>query len=266
MSHIEVTDEMKARVLANVSKAIAEQEVSGEAKASVTPMPVKKKHISIIPIISIAASVLIIGGIAFMFISGYMNSGSTKKSKTYNVKTDTEAAEAADEAEAGFAFGEGAKAPEVDDTVTEGECEYDGDTGEECEETTTSTSAAATYSSEETLDINTLVPSMSYDMVESDVNGNRVVTFNSEDNSAVVYIAGEENADLPSLYLKDFDNDSSMVTNGVTDSGINYALINTGSLEGTYNAASFNHGGQTYLIVFEKPVEEENIREVISGY
>ena len=272
MSHIEVTDEMKRRVLENVSKAIGEQKADAGAAPVVTPLPVKKKHISIVPIISIAASVLIIGGIAFMFISGYMNSGSSKKSKTYNVKTDTAVAEAADEdpaeADGGLGLAEGAGAPdEAADAETDGGVDADGEEDWGCEETETVATAEYIYKNPDmTIDVDSLVPSMTSGAVVSDENGTRIVAFNNDDNSAVVYIAGEEDTDLPSMYLEDFDMETALVTNGVTDNGISYALINTGSLDGTYNAASFNHGGQTYLIVFEKPVEEENLRDVISGY
>ena len=90
MSHIEVTDEMKARVLANVSKAIAEQKAEGGSATEVTPMPVvrKKKPVPIAAIISIAASLLIVGGIAIAFLSNAMSSSSSKSKSS---KPDTAA-------------------------------------------------------------------------------------------------------------------------------------------------------------------------------
>ncbi|MBQ5423190.1 MAG: hypothetical protein IIU27_04855, partial [Clostridiales bacterium] len=136
MSHIEVTDEMKARVLANVSKAIAEQKAEGGSAAEVTPMPVvrKKRPVPIAAIISIAASLLIVGGIAIAFLSNAMSTTSHDSSKS--AKPDS-----ADETYAydsnAFA-GEAAVDADYDSDADAGTDSYGGyDEGEEWEEETT---------------------------------------------------------------------------------------------------------------------------------
>ena len=86
MSHIEVTDEMRARVLANVSKAIEEQKDGAAVTPVVTPIAAKKKPVPIVTIISIAATVLIVGGIATAFALNYF--GSNTSSKHSHSKTE----------------------------------------------------------------------------------------------------------------------------------------------------------------------------------
>ena len=201
MSHIEVTDEMKARVLANVSKAIAEQKTDDGAKADVTPMPVarKKKPVPIAAIISIAASVLIVGGIAIAFLSNSMASSSHDSVKT--AKPDTAAQTEAYDGGA-EAAGEAAVDADYDSDADAGTDSYGGyDEGEEWEETTAATENVTTvdtrpvkgpesYAPDE--DIMSLIPAGGEGSVETNVsieNGTSIITFNSASNSGTLYIA-----------------------------------------------------------------------------
>ena len=276
MSHIEVTDEMKARVLANVSKAIAEQKTDGAAKADVTPMPVarKKKPLPIAVIISIAASVLIVGGIAVMFLSGYMNSGSTySSSKAKN--TDT--AEATVAAAGEYYVKDSLDGAAVDCEETEGgNDDADEDSVEWDTEETTQVTTAETSSVTRPVkgpdagipddNIQTLLPDSSLETSTSVENGTSIITFNAATNSGTLYIA-DEGVDLASTYLAGVTWNTSNSTTGVTEGGIPYALVNTNTPDvTTFNAATFEHDGKTYLIVFDTPVPEESLRTVIEDY
>ncbi len=278
MSHIEVTDEMKARVLANVSKAIAEQKAEGGSAAEVTPMPVvrKKRPVPIAAIISIAASVLIVGGIAIAFLSNAMSSSSSKyKSSKPDTAAQTEAydggAEVAGEATAGEYYDNGA------DTGTDS---YGGsDEGEEWEEETTAPTENATtvvtrpakgpetYAPDE--DIVALIPDGGAGSIETSMsveNGTSIITFNAASNSGTLYIA-DEGVDLASTYLNGVTVNASNSTTGVTGGGISYALVNTKTADvSNFNAAVFEEDGKSYLIVFDSPVPEESLRTVIEDY
>ena len=277
MSHIEVTDEMKARVLANVSKAIAEQKAEGGSAAEVTPMPVvrKKRPVPIAAIISIAASVLIVGGIAIAFLSNAMSSSShdSYKSAKPDMAAQTEAydggAEAAGEATAGEYYDNGA------DT---GMDSYDGDAEEWEEETTAATANDAavvtrpakgpeTYAPDE--DIVALIPDSGAGSIETSMsveNGISIITFNAASNSGTLYIA-DEGVDLASTYLNGVTVNASNSTTGVTGGGISYALVNTDTPDvSNFNAAVFEHDGKSYLIVFDSPVPEESLKTVIEDY
>lgn len=274
MSHIEVTDEMKARVLANVSKAIEEQGKDGEKKASVTPMPVKKR-IPVITLISIAATVIIVGGIAVLFISNYF--GSNKPSKSAHSKmadttqVDSYAADSADEADLSPGLDGGAAAAAGEDKDA-GECDSDDgeawieETTSECGEEETLTDGVVTKQPDVSGDGENaylIVPITNLETSVSEENGTRIISLNGDENSATVYIAND-GTDLTSLYLI---TDGTTVTDGVTDGGINYALYNTIDPDSnTYNAATFAYAGNNYLIVLEKPVPEDNIREFIAEY
>lgn len=265
MSHIEVTDEMKARVLANVSKAIEDQAKNGELKASVTPMPAKK-HISIVPLISIAATVIIVGGIAVLFIASYFGSGSS--SKTGNSKKYTDAA--ADYAEetvntkfkssltAGY---DSADEPESDSC--------DSEDGEEwiLDNTVPNSGDEETLpaaSGDGTAYIN--IPITNLETSTTEENGTRIITLTGDENTAVIYVA-DEGTDLTSLYLEGFGITQTKVPEGVTDGGINYALYNTVDPDSSsYNVVTFAYAGNTYMVVLEKPVPEDNIREFITEY
>ena len=274
MSHIEVTDEMKARVLANVSKAIEEQKADGGAKADVTPMPVarKKKPVPIAAIISIAASVLIVGGIVVLFISN--NPDIPKTAKSDKVSTEAAETEAADGAAdiVSKTFTDGDSAPEyyaggdgfIDEAADEAAVDLDSDS----EETTTSQGKDPGEGVEETAgaDIYALMPT-DYSMVaQSEENGVQIYTFNNDGNNCVIYMA-DEGVDLPEMYKDDVLDENTIILNGTTDNGGNYALFNNMPDAGAvYNAASFANNGKTYLIVFDKPVPEESLREFISEY
>lgn len=279
MSHIEVTDEMKARVLANVSKAIAEQKTDDGAKADVTPMPVarKKKPVPIAAIISIAASVLIVGGIAIAFLSNSMASSSHDSVKT--AKPDTAAQTEAYDGGA-EAAGEAAVDADYDSDADAGTDSYGGyDEGEEWEEETTAATENVTtvdtrpvkgpesYAPDE--DIMSLIPAGGEGSVETSVsieNGTSIITFNSASNSGTLYIA-DEGVDLASTYLNGVTWSSSNSKNGVTGGGISYALVNTDTPDvSNFNAAVFENDGKTYLIVFDTPVPEESLRTVIEDY
>lgn len=281
MSHIEVTDEMKARVLANVSKAIAEQKTEDGTKADVTPMPVarKKRPVPIAAIISIAATVLIVGGIAIAFLSNAMSSASygSPKTKTATAAPDTaeqtdaydNAVEAAGDANDGGSYDGGAAA---------GTDSYDGSgDGDEWEEEETTavtdnvTAADTRPAKEPEADIDpgniqALVPDTSLETSMSVENGTSIITFNAASNSGTLYIA-DEGMDLASTYLAGTAWNSSNSTSGVTPGGINYALINTKTADtSTYDAASFESDGKEYLIVFDEPVPEESFRTIIEDY
>ena len=277
MSHIEVTDEMKARVLANVSKAIAEQKTDGAVKADVTPMPVarKKRPLPIAAIISIAASVLIVGGIAVLFLSGYMSSGpaySSSKSKNADTAEETVAAAA------GEYYAKDSVDGALDYEETAGDIYDAGDDGVEwdTEETTVSTTtetASVTRPAKgpEVVDIpdeniQMLMPDSSVETSTSVENGTSIITFNAATNSGTLYIA-DEGVDLASTYLAGVTWNTSNSTSGVTEGGIPYALVNTNTPDvSNFNAATFEHDGKTYLIVFDTPVPEESLRTVIEDY
>ena len=279
MSHIEVTDEMKARVLANVSKAIAEQKAEGGSAAEVTPMPVarKKKPVPIAAIISIAASVLIVGGIAIAFLSNAMSSSTSKyKSSKPDTAAQTEAYDGGAEA-----AGEAAVDEFCDSDADAGTDSYGGyDEGEdwEEEETTAATENVTTvdtrpvkgpesYAPDE--DIMSLIPAGGEGSVETSMsveNGTSIITFNAASNSGTLYIA-DEGVDLASTYLNGVTVNASNSTTGVTGGGISYALVNTDTPDvSNFNAAVFEHDGKSYLIVFDSPVPEESIRTVIEDY
>lgn len=275
MSHIEVTDEMKARVLANVSKAIAEQKAEGGSAAEVTPMPVvrKKRPVPIAAIISIAASVLIVGGIAIAFLSGVMSSAS------YGSSAKSEMNDAADETYAYDDVAEADGAAEAEEYYAETEVDsYDGDAEEGEEETTAPTENATTvvtrpakgpetYAPDE--DIVALIPDGGAGSVETSMsveNGTSIITFNAASNSGTLYIA-DEGVDLASTYLNGVTVNASNSTTGVTGGGISYALVNTDTPDvSNFNAAVFEHDGKSYLIVFDSPVPEESLRTVIEDY
>ncbi len=281
MSHIEVTDEMRARVLANVSKAIEEQKDGAAVTPVVTPIAAKKKPVPIVTIISIAATVLIVGGIATAFALNYF--GSNTSSKHSHSKTAEAATEAADYA-ADDSAGE-----EWDDASADGaayDADEDADEGEwdsdMCEEstapaaggnTTDETALTTTYTkvpSTEGGDVYSLLPISNVETSMTEENGTRIIALNGDENNAVIYIA-QEGTDLTSLYLgiqkPDTASFAGNTTNGVTDSGIDYWLYNTADSDSTsYNAASFTYAGNTYLLVLDNPVPEENIREFISEY
>lgn len=280
MSHIEVTDEMKARVLANVSKAIAEQKTEDGTKADVTPMPVarKKKPVPIAAIISIAASVLIVGGIAIAFLSNAMSTTSHDSSKS--AKPDTAA-----QTEAYDGGAEAAGEAVVDefcdsdaDAVTDSYGGYDEGEDWEAEETTAATENVTTvdtrpvkgpesYAPDE--DIMSLIPAGGEGSVETSMsveNGTSIITFNAASNSGTLYIA-DEGVDLASTYLNGVTVNASNSTTGVTGGGISYALVNTKTADvSNFNAAVFEEDGKSYLIVFDSPVPEESIRTVIEDY
>ena len=278
MSHIEVTDEMKARVLANVSKAIAEQKAEGGSAAEVTPMPVvrKKRPVPIAAIISIAASLLIVGGIAIAFLSNAMSTTSHDSSKS--AKPDTAAQT---EAYDGNAFaGEAAVDADYDSDADAGTDSYGGyDEGEEWEEETTAATENVTtvdtrpvkgpesYAPDE--DIMSLIPAGGEGSVETSMsveNGTSIITFNAASNSGTLYIA-DEGVDLASTYLNGVTVNASNSTTGVTGGGISYALVNTKTADvSNFNAAVFEEDGKSYLIVFDSPVPEESIRTVIEDY
>ena len=278
MSHIEVTDEMKARVLANVSKAIAEQKAEGGSAAEVTPMPVarKKKPVPIAAIISIAASVLIVGGIAIAFLSNAMSSSSSKfKSSKPDTAAQTEAYDGGAEA-----AGEAAVDEFCDSDADAGTDFYGGtDEGEEWEEETTAPTENATtvvtrpakgpetYAPDE--DIVALIPDGGEGSVETSMsveNGTSIITFNAASNSGTLYIA-DEGVDLASTYLNGVTVNASNSTTGVTGGGISYALVNTDTPDvNNFNAAVFEHDGKSYLIVFDSPVPEESLKTVIEDY
>ena len=279
MSHIEVTDEMKARVLANVSKAIAEQKAEGGSAAEVTPMPVvrKKRPVPIAAIISIAASVLIVGGIAIAFLSNAMSSSSSKyKSSKPDMAAQTEAYDGGAEA-----AGEAAVDEFCDSDADAGTDSYGGyDEGEEWEEeeTTAATENVTTvdtrpvkgpesYAPDE--DIMSLIPAGGEGSVETSMsveNGTSIITFNAASNSGTLYIA-DEGVDLASTYLNGVTVNASNSTTGVTGGGISYALVNTKTADvSNFNAAVFEEDGKSYLIVFDSPVPEESIRTVIEDY
>lgn len=280
MSHIEVTDEMKARVLANVSKAIAEQKTGDGTKADVTPMPVarKKKPVPIAAIISIAASVLIVGGIAIAFLSKAMSTTSHDSSKS--AKPDTAAQTEAYDGGA-EAAGEAAVDEFCDSDADAGTDSYGGyDEGEdwEEEETTAATENVTTvdtrpvkgpesYAPDE--DIMSLIPAGGEGSVETSMsveNGTSIITFNAASNSGTLYIA-DEGVDLASTYLNGVTVNASNSTTGVTGGGISYALVNTKTADvSNFNAAVFEEDGKSYLIVFDSPVPEESIRTVIEDY
>ena len=278
MSHIEVTDEMKARVLANVSKAIAEQKAEGGSAAEVTPMPVarKKKPVPIAAIISIAASVLIVGGIAIAFLSNAMSSSTSKyKSSKPDTAAQTEAYDGGAEA-----AGEAAVDEFCDSDADPGTDSYGGyDEGEEWEEETTAPTENATtvvtrpakgpetYAPDE--DIVALIPDGGAGSIETSMsveNGTSIITFNAASNSGTLYIA-DEGVDLASTYLNGVTVNASNSTTGVTGGGISYALVNTDTPDvSNFNAAVFEHDGKSYLIVFDSPVPEESLRTVIEDY
>ena len=278
MSHIEVTDEMKARVLANVSKAIAEQKAEGGSAAEVTPMPVvrKKRPVPIAAIISIAASLLIVGGIAIAFLSNAMSSSSSKyKSSKPDTAAQTEAYDGGAEA-----AGEAAVDEFCDSDADAGTDSYGGyDEGEEWEEETTAPTENATtvvtrpakgpetYAPDE--DIVALIPDGGEGSVETSMsveNGTSIITFNAASNSGTLYIA-DEGVDLASTYLNGVTVNASNSTTGVTGGGISYALVNTDTPDvSNFNAAVFEHDGKSYLIVFDSPVPEESLRTVIEEY
>lgn len=279
MSHIEVTDEMKARVLANVSKAIAEQKAEGGSAAEVTPMPVvrKKKPVPIAAIISIAASLLIVGGIAIAFLSNAMSSSShdSYKSSKPDTAAQTEAYDGGAEA-----AGEAAVDEFCDNDANAGTDSYGGsDEGEEWEEETTAPTENATtvvtrpakgpetYAPDE--DIVALIPDGGEGSVETSMsveNGTSIITFNAASNSGTLYIA-DEGVDLASTYLNGVTVNASNSTTGVTGGGISYALVNTDTPDvSNFNAAVFEHDGKSYLIVFDSPVPEESLRTVIEDY
>ena len=280
MSHIEVTDEMKARVLANVSKAIAEQKTEDGTKADVTPMPVarKKKPVPIAAIISIAASVLIVGGIAIAFLSNAMASSSHDSVKT--AKPDTAAQTEAYDGGAETA-GEAAVDEFCDSDADADTDSYGGyDEGEdwEAEETTAATENVTTvdtrpvkgpesYAPDE--DIMALIPEGGEGSVETSMsveNGTSIITFNAASNSGTLYIA-DEGVDLASTYLNGVTWSTSNSTTGVTGGGISYALVNTDTPDvSNFNAAVFENDGKSYLIVFDTPVPEESLRTVIEDY
>jgi hypothetical protein len=280
MSHIEVTDEMKARVLANVSKAIAEQKTEDGTKADVTPMPVarKKKPVPIAAIISIAASVLIVGGIAIAFLSNAMSTTSHDSSKS--AKPDTAAQTEAYDGGA-EAAGEAVVDEFCDSDADAGTDSYGGyDEGEdwEAEETTAATENVTTvdtrpvkgpesYAPDE--DIMSLIPAGGEGSVETSMsveNGTSIITFNAASNSGTLYIA-DEGVDLASTYLNGVTVNASNSTTGVTGGGISYALVNTKTADvSNFNAAVFEEDGKSYLIVFDSPVPEESIRTVIEDY
>jgi hypothetical protein len=278
MSHIEVTDEMKARVLANVSKAIAEQKAEGGSAAEVTPMPVvrKKRPVPIAAIISIAASLLIVGGIAIAFLSNAMSSSSSKsKSSKPDTAAQTEAYDGGAEA-----AGEAAVDEFCDSDADAGTDSYGGyDEGEEWEEETTAHTENATtvvtrpakgpetYAPDE--DIVALIPDGGEGSIETSMsveNGTSIITFNAASNSGTLYIA-DEGVDLASTYLNGVTVNASNSTTGVTGGGISYALVNTDTPDvSNFNAAVFEHDGKSYLIVFDSPVPEESLRTVIEEY
>ncbi len=279
MSHIEVTDEMKARVLANVSKAIAEQKAEGGSAAEVTPMPVvrKKRPVPIAAIISIAASVLIVGGIAIAFLSNAMSSSSSKyKSSKPDMAAQTEAYDGGAEA-----AGEAAVDEFCDSDADAGTDSYGGyDEGEEWEEeeTTAATENVTTVDTRPVKgpeadipdeDIMSLIPAGGEGSVETSMsveNGTSIITFNAASNSGTLYIA-DEGVDLASTYLNGVTVNASNSTTGVTGGGISYALVNTDTPDvNNFNAAVFEHDGKSYLIVFDSPVPEESIRTVIEDY
>ncbi len=280
MSHIEVTDEMRARVLANVAKAIEEQKDGAAVTPVVTPIAAKKKPVPIVTIISIAATVLIVGGIATAFALNYF--GSNTSSKHSHSKTEEAATEAADYAavdsaeEWDDASADGA-AYDADEDADEGE--WDSDIGEESTapaaggNTTDETALTTTYTkvpSTEGGDVYSLLPISNVETSMTEENGTRIIALNGDENNAVIYIA-QEGTDLTSLYLgiqkPDTASFAGNTTNGVTDSGIDYWLYNTADSDSTsYNAASFTYAGNTYLLVLDNPVPEENIREFISEY
>ena len=280
MSHIEVTDEMRARVLANVSKAIEEQKDGAAVTPVVTPIAAKKKPVPIVTIISIAATVLIVGGIAIAFALNYF--GSNTSSKHSHSKTADVATEAADYAAVDAAgeetFSDGAAYDaDADEDADEGE--WDSDMGEESTapeaggDTTDETALTTTYTkvpSTEGGDVYSLLPISNVETSMTEENGTRIIALNGDENNAVIYIA-QEGTDLTSLYLgiqkPDTASFAGNTTNGVTDSGIDYWLYNTADSDSTsYNAASFTYAGNTYLLVLDNPVPEENIREFISEY
>lgn len=278
MSHIEVTDEMKARVLANVSKAIAEQKAEGGSATEVTPMPVvrKKKPVPIAAIISIAASLLIVGGIAIAFLSNAMSSSSSKsKSSKPDTAAQTEAYDGGAEA-----AGEAAVDEFCDSDADAGTDSYGGsDEGEEWEEETTAPTENATtvvtrpakgpetYAPDE--DIMSLIPDGGEGSIETSMsveNGTSIITFNAASNSGTLYIA-DEGVDLASTYLNGVTVNASNSTTGVTGGGISYALVNTDTPDvSNFNAAVFEHDGKSYLIVFDSPVPEESLKTVIEDY
>ena len=279
MSHIEVTDEMKARVLANVSKAIAEQKAEVGSAAEVTPMPVvrKKKPVPIAAIISIAASLLIVGGIAIAFLSNAMSSSSSKsKSSKPDTAAQTEAYDGGAEA-----AGEAAVDEFCDSDADAGTDSYGGyDEGEEWveEETTAATENVTTVDTRPVKgpeadipdeDIMSLIPAGGEGSVETSMsveNGTSIITFNAASNSGTLYIA-DEGVDLASTYLNGVTVNASNSTTGVTGGGISYALVNTDTPDvSNFNVAVFEHDGKSYLIVFDSPVPEESIRTVIEDY
>ena len=300
MSHITVDPEMKSRVMSAVSNAIKENPDGAavvtdipESPKAEAPAKKKAKKTPIAIISSIAAAILILVGVLFVFrmMNNTKSAESTQRnhnkvdSWNYEAAADTQAPEHGGDAEGTWDYD---LEDEIDKVI-------DGNVAED-----TTTGNDKTYSSNAsdiTLgdDIYTIMPTRDkndystgmgderLDIISRtlpfDLKGSGKGTFSSdismevffgEQSQKVLLLSAAEGTDI----IKQFDpTNKTFGTDGTTPAGTqvkyyrivfgNVAELGKNETSSDINAALYNKDGMTYLLVFSDPQTPETIAALV---
>ena len=300
MSHITVDPEMKSRVMSAVSNAIKENPDGAavvtdipESPKAEAPAKKKAKKTPIAIISSIAAAILVLVGVLFVFrmMNNTKSAESTQRnhnkvdSWNYEAAADTQAPEHGGDAEGTWDYD---LEDEIDKVI-------DGNVAED-----TTTGNDKTYSSNAsdiTLgdDIYTIMPTRDkndystgmgderLDIISRtlpfDLKGSGKGTFSSdismevffgEQSQKVLLLSAAEGTDI----IKQFDpTNKTFGTDGTTPAGTqvkyyrivfgNVAELGKNETSSDINAALYNKDGMTYLLVFSDPQTPETIAALV---
>ena len=300
MSHITVDPEMKSRVMSAVSNAIKENPDGAavvtdipESPKAEAPAKKKAKKTPIAIISSIAAAILVLVGVLFVFrmMNNTKSAESTQRnhnkvdSWNYEAAADTQAPEHGGDAEGTWDYD---LEDEIDKVI-------DGNVAED-----TTTGNDKTYSSNAsdiTLgdDIYTIMPTRDkndystgmgderLDIISRtlpfDLKGSGKGTFSSdismevffgEQSQKVLLLSAAEGTDI----IKQFDpTNKTLGTDGTTPAGTqvkyyrivfgNVAELGKNETSSDINAALYNKDGMTYLLVFSDPQTPETIAALV---
>ena len=300
MSHITVDPELKSRVMSAVSNAIKENPDGAavvtdipESPKAEAPAKKKAKKTPIAIISSIAAAILVLAGVMFVFkmMNNTKSAESTQRnhnkvdSWNYEAAADTQPAEHGGDAEGTWDY-------DLEDEIDKA---IDGNVAED-----TTTGNDKTYSSNAsdiTLgdDIYTILPTRDkndystgmgderLDIISRtlpfDLKGTGKGTFSSdismevffgEQSQKVLLLSAAEGTDI----IKQFDpSNKTTGTDGTTPAGtqVKYYRIVFGNVtelgkdetSSDINAALYNRDGMTYLLVFSDPQTPETIAALV---
>ena len=300
MSHITVDPEMKSRVMSAVSNAIKENPDGAavvtdipESPKAEAPAKKKAKKTPIAIISSIAAAILVLAGVLFVFkmMNNTKSAESTQRnhnkvdSWNYEAAADTQATEHGGDAEGTWDY-------DLEDEIDKA---IGGDVAED-----TTSGNDKTYSSNAsdiTLgdDIYTIMPTRDkndystgmgderLDIISRtlpfDLKGSGKGTFSSdismevffgEQSQKVLLLSAAEGTDI----IKQFDpTNKTLGTDGTTPAGTqvkyyrivfgNVAELGKNETSSDINAALYNKDGMTYLLVFSDPQTPETIAALV---